>query len=192
MCLADTGLQVFTLLEALPPPPRRQSIARRSTRSSPDPSPSRACSFYMIQEFLAECGSHVSFPKAAFDRVMTRRCAAYDANFPFLDIGDIGLPRGASIAAYMASSAVGRWSFVKGQAFVTEAGRDHDRDNRQHRSNLRYARHVGDDHRVRIRRVPGSSSVGGGQPPVSSWPCCSDVIASSRCSKGCWTMRLRG
>ncbi|MEY2461500.1 MAG: hypothetical protein QOG30_3330, partial [Acidimicrobiaceae bacterium] len=53
-----------------------------------------AYDFYMIQEFLAECGSHAWFPQAAFDRVVTRRCGAYDdANFALLDIGDIG-PKG--------------------------------------------------------------------------------------------------
>lgn len=47
--------------------------------------------FHDIQDFLAETGSHVWFPKSGFDRVVERRTSAYDdANFPLLDIGHIG------------------------------------------------------------------------------------------------------
>ncbi|MDX3733373.1 hypothetical protein [Streptomyces caniscabiei] len=47
--------------------------------------------FHDAQEFLAETGSHVWFPKHAFDQVVERRTSAYDdANFPLLDIGHIG------------------------------------------------------------------------------------------------------
>jgi hypothetical protein len=50
--------------------------------------------FHDIQEFLAEVGSHVWFPRSGFDQVVERRTAAYDdANFALLDIGHIG-PKG--------------------------------------------------------------------------------------------------
>jgi hypothetical protein len=50
--------------------------------------------FHDVQDFLAETGSHVWFPKAGFDQVVERRTSAYDdANFPLLDIGHIG-PKG--------------------------------------------------------------------------------------------------
>ena len=50
--------------------------------------------FHDIQEFLAEVGSHVWFPKAGFDRVDEVRSSAYDDdNFFLLDITNIG-PKG--------------------------------------------------------------------------------------------------
>lgn len=53
-----------------------------------------AYDFHFIQSLLAECGSHAWFPKSGFDRVDEMRTSAYDdANFPLLDIGDIG-PKG--------------------------------------------------------------------------------------------------
>jgi hypothetical protein len=53
-----------------------------------------AYDFHGIQSFLAETNSHVWFPKSGFDRVVERRCSGYDdANFPLLDITDIG-PKG--------------------------------------------------------------------------------------------------
>jgi hypothetical protein len=53
-----------------------------------------AYDFHSIQSLLAKCGTHAWFPKAGFDRVDEMRTSAYDdANFPLLDIGDIG-PKG--------------------------------------------------------------------------------------------------
>jgi len=53
-----------------------------------------AFDFHSIQSLLAKCGSHAWFPKTAFNRVDEMRTSAYDdANFPLLDIGDIG-PKG--------------------------------------------------------------------------------------------------
>lgn len=53
-----------------------------------------AYDFHADQEFLAETGSHAWFPKVGFDGVDEMRTSAYDdANFPLLDIGDIG-PKG--------------------------------------------------------------------------------------------------
>ena len=53
-----------------------------------------AYDFHTIQSLLAKSGSHVWFPKDGFDRVDEMRTSAYDdANFPLLDIGDIG-PKG--------------------------------------------------------------------------------------------------
>ena len=53
-----------------------------------------AFDFHSIQSLLAKCGSHVWFPKAGFDKVDEMRTSAYDdANFPLLDIGNIG-PKG--------------------------------------------------------------------------------------------------
>lgn len=50
--------------------------------------------FNGIQEFLAEVGSHVWFPKAGFDRVDEVRSSAYDDdNFFLMDITNIG-PKG--------------------------------------------------------------------------------------------------
>lgn len=50
--------------------------------------------FHGIQEFLAEAGSHVWFPKAGFDRVDEVRSSAYDDdNFFLLDVTNIG-PKG--------------------------------------------------------------------------------------------------
>jgi hypothetical protein len=53
-----------------------------------------AYDFHDIQGLLAKCGSHAWFPKSGFDRVDEMRTSAYDdADFPLLDIGDIG-PKG--------------------------------------------------------------------------------------------------
>jgi hypothetical protein len=53
-----------------------------------------AYDYHTIQNLLAQSGSHTWFPKAGFDRVDEMRTSAYDdANFPLLDIGDIG-PKG--------------------------------------------------------------------------------------------------
>lgn len=53
-----------------------------------------AYDFHTIQNLLAKSGSHTWFPKVGFDRVDQMRTSAYDdANFPLLDIGDIG-PKG--------------------------------------------------------------------------------------------------
>jgi hypothetical protein len=53
-----------------------------------------AYDFHTIQNLLAKSGSHAWFPKTGFDRVDEMRTSAYDdANFPLLDIGDIG-PKG--------------------------------------------------------------------------------------------------
>lgn len=50
--------------------------------------------FHDVQEFLAEAGSHVWFPKAGFDKVDEVRSSAYDDdNFFLLDITNIG-PKG--------------------------------------------------------------------------------------------------
>ena len=50
--------------------------------------------FNDMQRFLADVGSHVWFPKSGFTQVEDRRTSAYDdANFPLLDITDIG-PKG--------------------------------------------------------------------------------------------------
>lgn len=50
--------------------------------------------FTSVQEFLAETGSHVWFPKAGFDSVHEVRCGAYDDdNFFLADIDNIG-PKG--------------------------------------------------------------------------------------------------
>ena len=53
-----------------------------------------AYDFHSIQDFMAESGSHVWFPKIGFDRVEEARTSAYDdANFALFDITDIG-PKG--------------------------------------------------------------------------------------------------
>jgi hypothetical protein len=53
-----------------------------------------AYDYHTIQNLLAQSGSHTWFPKAGFDRVDEMRTSAYDdANFPLLEIGDIG-PKG--------------------------------------------------------------------------------------------------
>jgi hypothetical protein len=53
-----------------------------------------AYDYHTIQNLLAQSGSHTWFPKTGFDRVDEMRTSAYDdANFPLLDIGDIG-PKG--------------------------------------------------------------------------------------------------
>ncbi len=53
-----------------------------------------AYDFNDMQRFLADVGSHFWFPKSGFSRVEDRRTSAYDdANFPLLDITDIG-PKG--------------------------------------------------------------------------------------------------
>jgi hypothetical protein len=50
--------------------------------------------FNDMQRFLADVGSHFWFPKSGFSQVEDRRTSAYDdANFPLLDITDIG-PKG--------------------------------------------------------------------------------------------------
>jgi hypothetical protein len=53
-----------------------------------------AYDFHESQRFLADVGSHAWFPKSGFDQVVERRTSAYDdADFPLLDIVDIG-PKG--------------------------------------------------------------------------------------------------
>lgn len=53
-----------------------------------------AYDFHQPQRFLADVGSHTWFPKSGFDQVVERRSSAYDdADFPLLDILDVG-PKG--------------------------------------------------------------------------------------------------
>jgi hypothetical protein len=53
-----------------------------------------AYDFNETQRFLADVGSHAWFPKSGFDQIRERRTSAYDdADFPLLDIVDIG-PKG--------------------------------------------------------------------------------------------------
>ncbi|QIS14525.1 hypothetical protein [Nocardia arthritidis] len=53
-----------------------------------------AYDFHDSQKTLADCGSHLWFPKRGFDNADEVRCSGYDdANFFLLDIGDIG-PKG--------------------------------------------------------------------------------------------------
>ncbi|WP_225732019.1 MULTISPECIES: PQQ-like beta-propeller repeat protein [unclassified Nocardia] len=53
-----------------------------------------AYDFHEMQTLLADCGSHLWFPKHGFDNADEVRCSGYDdADFFLLDIGDIG-PKG--------------------------------------------------------------------------------------------------
>jgi hypothetical protein len=75
-----------------------------------------AYDFHADQEFLATTGSHAWFPKVGFDRVDEMRTSAYDdANFPLLDIGDIG-PKGFWVFGKIVHPAEA--SKEKGEAYV--------------------------------------------------------------------------
>jgi len=75
-----------------------------------------AYDFHSIQNLLSVSGSHVWFPKAGFDRVDEMRTSAYDdANFPLLDIGDIG-PKGFWLFGKIVHPKVGDKD--RGEAYV--------------------------------------------------------------------------
>ena len=77
-----------------------------------------ASDFHSIQHLLASCGSHAWFPKAGFDRVDEMRTSAYDdANFPLLDIGDIG-PKGFWLFGKMIHSAIAASSEPAREAYI--------------------------------------------------------------------------